>query len=138
MIIVELPQCRAVPPFVRRIAQRHREFDESLTWNDALRVCARERIAVRVRQLPAGERGRMIRTGEALSIHVSRTLPPVDRLISLVHELGHHFAGDVDETCIVYDDDGLWSAAEEFCDLFAWYCCDQGAREFLDRREIED
>jgi Zn-dependent peptidase ImmA (M78 family) len=130
-----MPRRRSVIRLVRRIALLHPEFEHPITWESAIAVCDREQIVVRTMRLPESERGRLVRSECFTSVHLSRRLLERDRLSTLLHELGHYFAGDVSESCVFGDNDNDRSENEEFLNVFASYCCDVGAREFLDRRE---
>lgn len=125
---------RSVVHLVRRLSRRHPEFECPITWDGLEAICAREHITIRVHTLPAGEKGWLLRLGNYVTIRLARALPPHERLWTALHELAHFFSEDIGEMCMYADDDAD-TEQEEFCEIFAWYCCDIGAREFLDRRE---
>jgi hypothetical protein len=103
-----------------------------MAWRDVQAVCAREHIAIRVRHLPSTETGRLVRVGSYVSMQLSRRLVDAELAWVGAHELAHYFSDDTSEMCY-FDDLGDQSPAEEFCERFAWYCVDPGAREFLHR-----
>lgn len=105
-----------------------------MTWTDVERVCARERIALRLRQLPGDEKGWLVRVDSYVSIRLSRHLNDADRLWTALHELAHYFVDDCGEMAMCADN-GARSEGEEFCETFAWYCVNDGVRRFIDRME---
>lgn len=107
-----------------------------MTWRDVQAICEREHISIRIRSLPGAESGRIVRVGEHVSMQLSRQLVDSERAWVGAHELAHYFSDDTAEMCY-FDNLADQSPAEEFCERFAWYCVDPGAREFLHRWKEE-
>jgi len=126
------PKRRSVLALFRRVAGRHPELEAPVTWRVFEEIAAREHIVVRIRQLPEGRTGMLVRVGDDVVMFLSRLLKPNERLWVAMHEMAHFWADDPGEVCY-YNIESDKSESEEFCERFAWYCVDPGAREFLHR-----
>jgi hypothetical protein len=132
-IVALVSRRRSVVALARRLAVRFPQFDRSIGWRDVEEICQREHIAIRVRSLPPGEKGWLVRVDSYVTIRLSRLLTKQEKLWTAVHELCHYFSDDPGEMCRYAADSHEQSDTEEFCERFAWYCVDPGAREFLQR-----
>lgn len=126
------PRRRSVVALWRRARARFPELDQPVTWADVESIAKAARVKIRFCHLPAGRSGMLVRVGDDVFMYLSKLLRGGERTWVAMHEFGHLWGDDPGEMC-AFDDEGEKSPNEEFCERFAWYCVDPGAREFLHR-----
>lgn len=125
----------SVPAFIRKMAERHPEMREPVTYEGFQAIAAREHITVMHVRL--SRPARLLRLGGDAFIQIHRSLSVVERTKYGMHELSHFWRDDPGFACYNVEDDAFKSPAEEFADIFAWVATSP-ARIFLPGLRNED
>jgi hypothetical protein len=105
--------------FTRQFAERHPELRTQVTFEAVLRMAERDRIHVRLVELPPQQRARTFAVGDQQFIQLNRTMAPGELATQGMHELCHIWR-DKPIDGAYYSDELTGGESCEFADIFAW------------------
>lgn len=125
----------SVPRFVEKMAARHPELRQPVSFDTMVRIAQRDRVVVRVVELPRAQKGRTIAIGHRVFIRINRAMSRAEQTTAGMHELCHVWRDGL-RSSPYYSDEMTGGASCEFADIFAWYVTSP-ARPFYDPKSLQ-
>jgi hypothetical protein len=121
----------SVPRFVDRMAARHSELRDVVTFDVMRAMADRDHVGVRLVRLPATQKARTLAIGHRLFIRINRDISRAEQTAAGMHELCHIWRDGL-RASPYYSDEVTGGESCQFADIFAWYVTSP-ARPFFDR-----